>query len=743
MPTHTLRHSKVLQRATSPIAVGHFDRPEFVAPRPERRALGAAALLVALMIALTLAGCAAPQRTLPPIAPQISTPPIEETRPEDTRAAIALAEDNVNDVDLVRHAIDRLLDDPKLNENLDWLDRAELLWLMLPDPSIAQDRARGALIAARRGEQAEALARLGGALSAWIPLGSDDESQLERFAREAQALIAEQQRDAWSLVIARAALDEHLWLDPQQQARHHRALWHAMASLPAVVVQSPALRTEALEARARDDLPRLNSSQRRNLEGWIELFAAAARLNNDETLGLAIREWSARFPLHPANAWLPALIANERRAEQYASDTPRVVLLAPLTGSLSALGEAVVEGALAAANARQPRLELDVVDTRSDPAEAARLYRDRRDRADVIIGPLSPEAVAAVLAIRESDDPPLLTLNRPSDGGRPSVNAGVSILALSPEVDGVAAAEHALANGHASALIAVVDDRIGPRAADAFSHHFKQGGGRVVEQVRIESGGRGSQSALNALLRTEDSEARRRQLSSATGLRLQSDPQPRGDVDMIYIPGNSGAVALIAPYLHFQRAQGWLWLGTQHLVDPAEGRASQDLSGFRYPEAPWVLDNLDQTATSQSSDNESFTPAGREAQRLRERIAEQVSAQESNRRYARFFALGIDAVRIADFPLESVMFDPGRSVIGTSGRWRLDPMTSSWQRDPQWVDIIAGRLVAVGHRDTNAAQFGTAIAFDGEDATDSEESPDTDTPPRDASIDPPLPNLSR
>lgn len=629
--------------------------------------------------------------------------PIVADEPEDAADAIAAAEAALSDVARIRRALDLLLLDPVLGEDRAWLNRGELLWTMLP-PGEVGDRARGALLAARRGDVDEALERLGGRLSAWQPLDAvggpidADAAAFERFAREAQARIAEARRDPWSLLLALVALDEHLVTDPALQADHHRSLWRAMAALPVVVVQDAALRSEALEARARVDLPRLTAHQRRQLEGWLELFAASTRLRADETLAVAIRDWSARHPVHPANAWLPELIAAERRVELAAAERPRIALMVPLSGALATLGEAIAEGALAAAAARQPALAIDVVDTRSEPAEAVRLYRNLRDRVDVIVGPLEPEAVAAVLRERAPGDAPLITLNRPAGDERTlPFPTGVSVLALSPEVDGVAAAEHALANGHAAALIVIVEDRVGPRAADAFTRHFEQGGGRVVERQTVEAGGRSSQAAIAALLWTDDSIARRSALSRATGLALESDPQPRGDVDLLFIPGNTGPVALVAPFLHFQRAQGLLWLGTQHLVDPAEGRASQDLSGFRYPEAPWVLDTIigDADATG-----DAFTPAARESARLRERLAAQSSAQASNQRLARFFALGIDAVRIAAQPPASVETHPSRLIPGALGDWRLDPLTRSWQRTPLWVDLVAGRLVPVDREGT-------------------------------------------
>lgn len=651
-------------------------------------------MLVATLASLfVLSACAPAPRTLPPVPAPVE--PTVEVEPEDAADAIAAAESNLNDVARIRQALDVLLLDPVLGEDPDWLNRGELLWTMLPQGD-AHDRARGALLAARRGRENDALERLGESLAAWQPLervGTESPTS-ERFAREAQALIAEARRDPWSLLLARVALDEHLLTDPALQADHHRSLWRAMAALPIVVMQDPALRTEALEARARVDLPRLTTAQRRDLDGWLDLFAASSRLGADETLAVAIREWSGRHPVHPANGWLPELIAAEQRIERAAGESPRIALMVPLSGSLGALGAAIAEGALAAANARQPALAIDVVDTRSEAAEAARLYRNLRDRVDVIVGPLEPESVAAVLREREAGDAPLITLNRPAgDETGLSTKPGVSVLALSPEVDGVAAAEHALANGHAAALIAIVEDRVGPRAADAFTRHFEQGGGRVVDRQTLEAGGRGSQAAIAALLRTDDTAARRSALSRATGLGLESDPQPRGDVDLLFIPGNTGPVALVAPFLHFQRAQGLLWLGTQHLVDPAEGRASQDLSGFRYPEAPWVIDTL---VGRTDGSSERFTPAARESARLRERLAAESSAQDSNQRLARFFALGIDAVRIAAQPQSSVETHPSRVIRGALGDWRLDPLTRSWQRAPQWVDLAAGRLVPVG-----------------------------------------------
>ena len=138
-----------------------------------------------------------------------------------------------------------------------------------------------------------------------------------------------------------------------------------------------------------------------------------------------------------------------------------VALLLPLSGSQATVAAAVRDGYLAGyydETRRRPQLRF--YDTAAAGGAGAALARAVADGADLVVGPLAREEVDAVFGGRE---PPLpvLALNR----GEHLPPAGDASFSLSPEDEGVAAAEFLLERGARRVLVVAGGEDVQQRAA--------------------------------------------------------------------------------------------------------------------------------------------------------------------------------------------------------------------------------------------------------------------------------------
>ena len=160
----------------------------------------------------------------------------------------------------------------------------------------------------------------------------------------------------------------------------------------------------------------------------------------------------------------------------------KVALLLPLTGAQAAVAASVRDGYLAgyyAESRRRP--ELRFYDTAAG-AKAA-YARAVSDGNDFVVGPLAREGVDAVFA-DATPQVPLLALNR----GEHPPPAGSASYSLSPEDEGVAAAEYLLDAGARSVLVVAGGEDIQRRAAQALRARLQARGGTIAGQLDYAPG---------------------------------------------------------------------------------------------------------------------------------------------------------------------------------------------------------------------------------------------------------------
>lgn len=365
----------------------------------------------------------------------------------------------------------------------------------------------------------------------------------------------------------------------------------------------------------------------------------------------AIAEWQARWP----GQTLPARLRHLPRPDS-GNDPLRIAVLLPFTGPLQGAAEALRDGLLAAQFEAQRQgyggSALRFFDTRA--ADLPRAYGQALSfQPDQLLGPLDREAVSALDALRrdETHAPPLLALNRPSEGSAPTLWS----YALEPEIEGEQLANQNWRAGHRRLLILHDEAPWAQRLALAASTHFEALGG-IVARRQPFSPSEDLGATVAAALLVEEGEARSQALRRVLRVPLETEPRRRQDVD---------SVLLIAEPLQGQTLKSALayyfagdlpvWASSQGLASDLSATALKDLESVTFSLTPWQLAQGDLAS-----------------QRLRAAFPEAGGA------LGLLYALGVDAWRLAQWQRYA---PPGLPFPGLTGQL-------SQTEDQRWVRTL-------------------------------------------------------
>ncbi|MDX1625549.1 MAG: penicillin-binding protein activator [Wenzhouxiangellaceae bacterium] len=405
---------------------------------------------------------------------------------------------------------------------------------------------------------------------------------------------------------------------------------------------------------------------------WLDLAVAIrANLLDDDALAEALAEWETRYG---RSAEVVDAIADWITTWKAERPWPaRVAVLLPGQGPLVRAGDALRDGLLSAwldlPAERRPELDFLYLDDAPDAAVGA-WFQAREAGARYLVGPLDRARVEPLLNL-PLQQLPILLLNRPPpEVALPTPSQPVSILALPPEEEAELAALRALVEGHRRALVVAQDSDFGRRVADRFVETFELGGGRLLGRADYPPGEPDQTERLGRLFEIDRSEARIQAMRSLLGGEMESEPQRRTDVDVVFLAAREDDARRIVPQLKFLGLGGLPVLATSH-VFPGSGRALGDLDGVAFPISPWLLPGTEHA----------------EARRAAERV---FPAIESAPTFSQLHALGRDALRLLPW-LPAMERDPLLVFDGHVGRLRLaDGVTL--ERDLPWARIRDGEL---------------------------------------------------
>ena len=474
------------------------------------------------------------------------------------------------------------------------------------------------------------------------------------FETQAQAYNILQDPD--NELIARINLESQL-SDPAVIERSHQQIWQLLTTQPL-----STLRT--MTTNVRGD----------TYQGWIELALAFAGAGVDEQVRrTSMTDWQQRFPGHPANPqFVNALYAPEG-FDMMVDGQPinQIAVLLPMSGAnTAAVAAAIRDGIIAAhqlAGARIDTPALRFYDVGDNPGYVRTAYRNAvSDGADAIIGPLTKDAVAAVVSQQEIPVP-TLTLNTVESAGIGSDISNVIQFGLAPEDEAVAAASRAAGLGYRSAIVFQTDDSRGDREARAFQDAMFQYGGDVVHVAVLPTDTFDYSSQIKEALAIDQSDSRFRILSSTIGEKLFFEPSIRNDVDVVFLALSNEQAGSLRTQLDFFYARALPRLGTSRVagVDDDQ-KKNADLNTIYYPDAPWIL--------RRSLDDDP----------LKEQILGSFSNADGV--YGRLYALGADAYQLVT-NLDKLT--GGERLQGYTGDLELRP-DGRIQRYLDWAQYVEG-----------------------------------------------------
>jgi outer membrane PBP1 activator LpoA protein len=321
----------------------------------------------------------------------------------------------------------------------------------------------------------------------------------------------------------------------------------------------------------------------------------------------------------------------------------------PFSGKLKNVAEAIEDGFLYAYYQDQkvkPALEL--IDVSSDPQQFFLQYNQAiQNGADFIVGPLNKKLVNA-LQLSGTLKTPTLTLNYADDDSR-----GINNLyqfGLRPEDEAEQVADYALNSNRYHAITLTPDTTLGDRLQRAFTQRFEKHGGQVVDQARYPSRKNDYSPSIKQLLNINSSNRRHSILDKVTRHKSEFTPRRRQDIDMIFIAGNPRQARLIKPQLKFHHAIDLPVYATSSIASSiSDPDADRDLNGILFIDTPWTLNN---------TRNPDFAAINK-------------LWPKRSERYARFFALGIDAYKLIP-SLRRLLIKPQENMALNSGTISVD-----------------------------------------------------------------------
>lgn len=396
--------------------------------------------------------------------------------------------------------------------------------------------------------------------------------------------------------------------------------------------------------------------------GWAEM----SLLQRDRTLtpeerARRLRDWSGRFPNHPAAAFAqsqgqpgqpPAGAAaastgtgqSTAQALEGGANGPRIALLLPEGGKFSPAAEAIRAGfssawARDAGNATRP--EIRPYSTSGDKKVEEVYQQAVADGARIVIGPLEKEAVEALA--RGPDLPvPTLALNHIDT---PRIPGNLIQFGLPPEQEAMQIAEHAWLDGRIRAMVLLPASPLGERMFNAFQSRWQQLGGTIA---RRESFGEKNTPA-----------------AAAQKLLTDGGGAPAGD--FVFFVATPHQARQIQPALR-QAVPTDLPVYATSLAYSGISNPGEDtaLDGVVFSDMPWTLEPRDPS--------------------LRDEL--QGRWQERDAPFVRLYGLGIDAYRILA-QLDRLRGDRFATYPGETGTLRLDAQGRLY-RELLWARFQAG-----------------------------------------------------
>ena len=414
------------------------------------------------------------------------------------------------------------------------------------------------------------------------------------------------------------------------------------------------------------------------LAGWLDLGRASlVSARNPFTAKEDIAQWRARYPSHPANAFIAQDVLPEIGV---GLDYPaQIALILPLSGRQQAAGMAVRDGFLAALLQQEVsrRPTLNVYDSAEMGATTA-YRRAVADGAQFIVGPLTKEEVTAIASSGETSVL-TLALNQIADNASPPPL--LFQFSLDPEEEARQVAQRVVADGRARGLVLLPNNDWGQRVFRAFDAELKTLGGQIAGMKFYDPSARDYSQPITQLLLIDESRARAKDLSAALGARFEFEPRRRGDAQFVFIGAQPVQGRSLRPGLKFHLAGDLPVYATSDIFEP-DTQANTDLEGVIFPDMPWVI-SPDAASTE-----------------LRNALNKHWPVRARGR--GRLYAFGFDACRIVPL-LKAGRFGSTHAIPGMTGLLSIDDK-GHVKRGLDWAQVSGGKAAPLGSAATASRQ---------------------------------------
>ncbi len=353
----------------------------------------------------------------------------------------------------------------------------------------------------------------------------------------------------------------------------------------------------------------------------------------------------------------------------------KIALLLPLSGTLESVGQAIINGYRYAweldPHPHKPSLEM--IDTHEETHEQIeRAYRQAVTRgAQLIVGPLNKTAVAQLANI-STPVIPILALNYTKENlplPEETTHPYFYQLGLSAEDEAIATAQYALQHPYTRSLLFAENSAWGHRMVQAYTQHFTQQGGRILQTVYVDTDPPFDfKSVIRNTLGISYSELRRQKLLPMLGKKTAYQPRPRQDMDHIVLFTQNQSARQIRPLLQFYFVGDRPTLGISTLYSPQMNPdLNQDLEGIEFCDIPWLIKPSPNERAQQAALSVRFT--------------------DNFKHFKRFYALGMDSYALSH---ELTQVNPNYTFEFQGYTGQLTLTGSAFKRALPWSRIENG-----------------------------------------------------
>jgi Putative lipoprotein len=472
----------------------------------------------------------------------------------------------------------------------------------------------------------------------------------------ARSLAFEMDRQFLNAIRSRIELDKYLANEDEKRV-NRQSLWKALSNLEV--------------SELKQELPISEG----DLAGWLELAILSKTMRQNRLdLDNAITAWKQRYSAHPADE----SIFQELYASvvESAIRPRRIALLLPFGGQYLEVANAIRDGFMAAWYEDPPDSGKPVVNIYNTYNQnIMEVYtRAVSEEADFIAGPLEKESITTLISnnnvlINTLAFNQIVAAYEQETMSSPAAVPSLFQFALLPEDEAFQAADRAWFEGYANALIITPDSNWGDRIYNAFSTHWVQLGGKIVEHIKMPGEAQDMATPVKQLLNIDSSELRAKELTGILGRQIHFEPRHRQDAELIFIAASPVIARQLVPQFRFFGVNDLdfysissIFTGT---INPV---ADSDLNGVVFPDMPWLIDPQLQTSGLQQSLNKNL--------------------DQDKSDYRRFYAFGIDAYHI--IPNLIRLYQDGTArYSGVTGILKLDQQ-GYIQRETSWARFING-----------------------------------------------------